>query len=501
MKSLPNLAITLITVLLFSCAATQQTTGPEQEPATPQQQIERALDHPALDVANVGIFVQDPKSRSVIYQQNPHKLFMPASNQKLITAAAALSSLGPEYRYTTKIYADGMITDGVLQGDLYIRGSGDPTLSGRFHDGDITRDLENWADSLSALGIRRIEGDIIADANMFEGDRIGKGWSYDDLSYWYAAQISALSFNDNCLDVTIVPGDSIGAPAKLSYEPETDYITMQNDLITVHADSVTQYDYHREHGTNRMRFFGKISRSEKAIDDYITVHNPALYTATVFSEILAGEGITFNGEVNEVQYGNRVPEYASMEQMVIYKSPPLSRIVEVINKKSQNFYAEQVLKTLGYERYGKGTFDDGIRAVEAFLGGAGIDTEHLNVADGSGLSRRNLITPFQIATVLRTMYTGSHRDVYFSSLPVGGADGTLSGRFRGTAAQHRVSAKTGYVGFVRTLSGYVKTRDDHSLIFSIMVNHYTTNTSLINNLQDTIVTILASHTLEELLNR
>ncbi len=501
MKHLPKLTVAFLTFLLFSCATSRQTTEPAREAATPQHQIDLALEHPALDVANVGIFVQDPRSRHVIYQQNPHKLFMPASNQKLLTTAAALTSLGTGYRYRTNLYADGGVEDGTLQGDLYIRGSGDPTLSGRFHDGDITRDLENWADSLATRGIDRIEGDIVVDANLFGDIRLGKGWAHDDLSYWYAAQVCAISFNDNCLDVTITPGDSIGAPARITWEPETEYITMENELVTAHPDSATEYDYHRKDGTNRMRFFGQISLSEDAIDDWITVHNPALYTGTVFSEILSREGIGIDGTVEEIHYEIEVPAYESMERLVAYDSPPLSEIVEVINKKSQNLYAEQVLKTLGYERYGTGTWDGGSRAVKAFLGANGVDTEHMNIADGSGLSRRNLITPFQIATVLRAMFVGPHWETYLASLPVGGADGTLGRRFRGTAAQNRVSAKTGYVGFVRALSGYVKTQDNHDLIFSIMVNHYTTSTSLINDIQDTIVTILASHTLEELLNK
>ena len=488
--------VLVLSVVFVGCMPMSPHTD---EPVnTVEKLFEPYLNDPALDIANVGIIVQNPATREIIYHRNAHRLFMPASNQKVITTAAALSYLGPDYRFVTKLYTDGRIDDGVLRGNLYIKGSGDPTVSGRFHDGNMTRDLQNWADSLLAAGITKIEGDIIADANMFSDQRLGKGWSYDDLSYWYAAEISALSFNDNCIDVKIAPGDSVGAPAKLEYFPKTVYITMENDLVTVHKDSTTDFDYHREDGTNNMRFFGKISMSKDPFPDYITVHNPALYTTTVFSEILLENGINLHGNIAEIDYKDRIPEYDKMTSLVRYKSPPLSEIIEVTNKKSQNFYAEQVLKTLGYERYGDGSFEGGIRAVKSFLAANGVATDHMNIADGSGLSRRNLVSPFQMATVLRTMYSGKNKEVYLASLPVGGGDGTLSSRFKGTVAERRVLAKTGYVGFVRTLSGFVQTRDNSDLIFSVLVNHYTTNTSVINTFQDNLVTLLAAHTVDEL---
>lgn len=489
--------LAMVLLSIMQCAPFSQK---QVEPVrTIEKLFEPYLDNPALSIANVGVFIQDPKTREVLFQQNAHKLFMPASNQKVITTSAVLSYLGPDYRFVTKIYTDGTTDNGTLNGNIYIKGSGDPTLSGRFHEGDRLRDLENWADSLAERGITRINGDIITDANLFTDGRLGQGWAYDDLSYWYAAETSALSFNDNCIDVRIAPGDSVGAPPKLKYFPQTAYITMENDLVTVHEDSTTKFDYHREDGTNNMRFFGEISMSDEPFPDYITVHNPALYTATVFSEVLLANGISFQGNIGEIDYDHRVPDYDQMTSLVQYKSPPLSKIVEVINKKSQNFYAEQVLKTLGYERYGDGTFDGGIRAVEAFLGSNGVATEHMNVADGSGLSRRNLVSPFQMATVLRTMYSGKYKDVYLATLPIGGGDGTLSTRFKGTVAERRVRAKTGYVGFVRTLSGFVQTRDNEDIIFSVLVNHYTTNTSVINTFQDNIITLVAAHTKEELM--
>ena len=491
--------ILLITLIFAACSSVPGHRNSHHKPLI-DQLIDPYLKDPALQIANVGIFVQDPETRQIIYQRNAHRLFMPASNQKLVTTSAALHFLGPDYHFITQIYTDGTIQNGVLNGDLYIKGGGDPTLSGRFHNDDMTADLRFWTDSLAARGITSMHGNIVADANMFDDNRLGSGWAYDDLSYWYAAEISALSFNDNCLDVLITPGDSVGAPATISYSPQTSYITMQNEIVTADSDSVAHYDYHREDGTNHMRFFGEVRLGHKPIKDYITIHDPALYTATVFSEVLGEKGIQWTGTITKVDYDSLVPDYAGMQRLVQYKSPPFSEIIKVINKHSQNFYAEQTFKTLGFEVAGDGSFRGGRQAVYQFLGDIGVETEHMSVMDGSGLSRRNLIAPFQLGTILRTMYSGNTRDVFLNSLPVGGGDGTLGSRFKGSIAQRRVLAKTGYVGFVRTLSGYVQTSDNHQLVFSIMVNHYVTNTSVINNFQDNVVSLLAAHSLDELLN-
>ncbi len=488
-----------VLVLLAGCAGIPPAT--EKEQAGLEALIEPYLKHPALASAAVGIFIQEPETRRVVYQKNPHALFMPASNQKLITTAAALSELGPEFQFQTQIYADGPIENGVLRGDLYLRGTGDPTMSGRFHHGDTMRDLRNWVDSLKAQGITQITGDVIADANLFDDRRLGNGWEYNDLSYWYAAEICALSFNDNCLNVTITPGDSLGTPANLQYEPNTRYVEVTNNLVTVHPDSITEYDYHRTPGTSRIRFYGSISQSETEINDWVTVHNPALFTATVFAELLEQNGITINGSLREIQYEKgEIPEYSALEQLVNYPSPPLAEIIRVINKRSQNFYAEQVLKRLGYEVTGNGSFGGGIQAVEEFLAEIGVDTEHANIADGSGLSRRNLISPYQLVTVLRHMYESRYREIYTFSLPVGAENGTLEDRLKSPYAAHKVQAKTGYVGFVRTLSGYVRTLDERTLIFSILINHYATNTSVVNELQDTMLTLITSHTYRDLIS-
>lgn len=491
----------LFIVLLFRGCAPEPPAGRQEQTGGLAALSEPYLKHPAFSGATVGIFIQEPETREVVYQKNPHQLFIPASNLKLITTAAALSSLGPDFRFHTWLYGSGPVQHDTLRGDLYIRGSGDPTLSGRFHDKDTTRDLRNWIDSLKIRGIRYIQGDLIADANMFDQQRLGNGWEQNDLSYWYAAEISALSFNDNCLNVLLLPGDSVRAPAKLLYSPNTKYVTVHNDVVTVDKDSVTHYDYHRNSGTNAIRFFGTVSMSEDTVRDAVTIHDPPMYTITVFSELLRAAGIGFSGRLRTIRYArDGVPGYHTMTRLADYRSPPLTEIIQVINKRSQNFYAEQLLKSLGYGVTGHGSFAGGLRAELEFLAGIGVDTEHLHLADGSGLSRRNLVSPYQLVTVLRHMYESEYRDPYLASLPVAGQDASLNHRLLSPFTQDRVLGKTGYVGFVRTLSGFVRTLDGHPLIYSILVNNYTTATGVINDLQDSLLTLIASHTYADLVS-
>ena len=493
--------LTLFTIiltgnLLFSCGTTEAVSEPQPVTTSLDSLFRVYLNHPALQGAQVGIFIQDPETRRVIFGKNPHTLFIPASNQKLITTAAALDILGPEHRFHTDFYAEDSLGEtGVLEGDLYIRGGGDPTISGRFHEDDLTYDLRAWADSLKSDGITGIRGDIIVDANLFHDRPAHPAWENRDLSYWYAAQVSALSLNDNCVNITIRPGDSLGEPAGLGVEPETDYVAVDNRLVTVHEDSLTDYEYYREPGTNHIVFSGRISRSEDRIKDWVTVDDPARFTGEVFRDVLRKQGIAVTGTVLRT---DSIPDYREKVRLFQHQSPPLQEILGVINQRSQNLYAEMVFKMLGFHKKADGSFAGGKAAVESYLAGVGVDTEHMRVSDGSGLSRHNLVSPFQLVTVLRDMYTGDYRREYLQSLSRAGENGTLENRFRGSIADGRVMAKTGYVGSVRTLSGYLDTMDNHRLIFSLMVNNYTTNTSVINELQDSLISIISSKTLGDL---
>jgi len=260
-------------------------------------EIDSMLADSALSNALIGLAIYDITSDSLLYDLNADKLFSPASNLKLFTSAAALEMLGPEYRFKTRFFYTEMVDKkGRLKGDLIISGGGDPLISGRFRD-SITEVLYLWADSLLSYGIKEIKGEIIVDNSFFTGQRLGYGWSWDDLSYWYACPVTALSFNDNCVDLKFLPGEKVGDPAKIILDPETDYIVITNNTITLSAGSEFTLDYYRTPSTNYVEFFGGIAMDDSNQVDYVSVHRPEAYCAHIFSDIMRAKNIDFKGNI------------------------------------------------------------------------------------------------------------------------------------------------------------------------------------------------------------
>lgn len=452
--------------------------------------IDYLINQPRFQPAHFGIYIMEPRTGAIIYSRNAHDLFMPASNMKLITTAATLDILGEDYTYETRIYTDGKIKDGILKGDLWIKGSSDPAISGRYYDGKIEHIFQSWADSLKKLGINKIEGKIIGDDNIFSDQGLGSGWEHNDLSYYYAAKTSGLSYNDNCMDLYFTPGDSIGAPAYIMQKPIPDYMNLKNELTTVHPDSQQSIDFHRYANSDSVRVFGTITIDSDTIVDWVTVNDPTNFFLTGLKKCLKDADIEFDKivDIDKMQISDS--SYDNRQLLFAHNSVKMDTIVHTLNKVSQNFYAETLQKTLGAEVKNKGTNQAGIEVENEWFEDIGIDPASIFIRDGSGLSRHNLVTPFQIGKILQTMKTSPAYNTYLKSLPIGGVDGTLGNRFEGYNVSGHVHAKTGYVGHVRALSGYVTAKNGREYIFSILVNHYPTPTSCINDLQDRIVALL-----------
>ncbi len=466
------------------------------------QSIERVIEDDSFSNAFWGIDVIDVATGRVLYERNARKSFVPASNIKLYTTAAALDVLGPDYQYVTTVWTDGAISEDVLQGNVIVRGSGDPSIGGRFHDGDMLFTLRAWADSLRALGINRIEGNIIGDDDVFDDVPLGNGWSWDDEPYWYSAEISGLTFNDNNVDFEIRSA-SRGAPAEITWEPlNTDYVSVINRTETIHPDSSLDEGYARVRGTNVIEISSSVPQGRTDYES-LTITNPTLFFVHVFRQVLTEAGITVDGEPIDVDDLAVKPDYVGGDLMRIasYTSVPLREIVEVINKRSQNLYAEQVLRTIGAEspmdddRLEPGSARMGVAASINTFVEAGVDTSHFRIADGSGLSRLNLISPRMTTQLLTHMWThadADQREVFLSSLPVGGIDGTLRARFRTGRAFGNVRAKTGTLSGASSLSGFARIRGGRDVVFSIMVNNFTARTSEIRAAQDEIIELITA---------
>jgi D-alanyl-D-alanine carboxypeptidase/D-alanyl-D-alanine-endopeptidase (penicillin-binding protein 4) len=457
-----------------------------------KMELDEIFDDPAFYNAHWGAVIKSLETGEYLYRRNEHKSFIPASNMKLFTTAVALIKLGPDFKYVTGLYTDGEIRGGVLYGNLFVRGSGDPTISGRFTGGDVTKIFRNWADSLKELGIERIKGDIIGDDNFFDDQFMGTGWAWDDETYWYSAHISGLSFNDNCVDLQIFPGDEVGDTAIVKINPETGYVRIINQVITVPPESSNYIDFFRSPGTNVIKVFGRIAINSSPHSESVSVHNPTLYAVTVLKEVFEVKGIEVEGRAVDIDDTVINPDYSRMRRVASYESPPLSEIIKVINKRSQNFYAEQVFRTLGKIFGGEGSTEKSVEVVKNVLLKMGIPPNSISIYDGSGLSRLNIITPFQVVKLLEYMYRHEYFKYFYESLPIAGVDGTLEGRMKHSSAENNVRAKTGYVRYARTLSGYVTTRDGEMLVFSLMTNNYLVPTPVANSIQDMVCIRLAN---------
>ncbi|HSP87253.1 MAG TPA: D-alanyl-D-alanine carboxypeptidase/D-alanyl-D-alanine-endopeptidase, partial [Ignavibacteriaceae bacterium] len=419
------------------------------------------------------------------YKRNEDKLFRPASNMKLFTTAAGLILLGTEYKFSTSLLMNGTLDGSILKGNLIIQGGGDPTISGRFHNGDIYKVFNDWADSLLAIGIDEIEGNIIGDDNLFDDVGLGNGWSWDYETYWFSAPSGAISFNDNCVDI-VVSVDTINYSPKINILPDTKYVTLVNDVSVVSKDTVASLDVHRERGTNIINVFGTIRNRRDSIKTYATVNNPTQYAMVVLKEVLERKGIKIKGYAIDIDDVEESIDFSKMDLLFVHYSPPLKDIVKVINKNSQNFFAEQLLKTIGLEEEGYGTIDNGVKAVSNLLKEMGINPEGLIMVDGSGLSQLNLVSPRHIVSLLNYIFTSNYYIPFYNSLPIAGIDGTLGTRMKSSRAENNVRAKTGYLAYGRSLSGFAYTGDNEPVAFSIIANNFTVPVKLAENIQDLV---------------
>jgi D-alanyl-D-alanine carboxypeptidase/D-alanyl-D-alanine-endopeptidase (penicillin-binding protein 4) len=453
-------------------------------------QMEDIFNDPNFSSANWGVLIQSLQTGEYFYRRNENKLFVPASNLKLFTTAGALEILGPDYTFSTNIYLNGKIDGSILIGDLVVEGRGDPAISGRFYSGDLLKVFNNWADSLLAFGIDEIDGNLIGDDNQFEDKGLGEGWAWDNESYWFSAQSGALSFNDNCVDIIVAVDKKSNLPV-LSMAPDTKYIVPINKVIAVPDDSLTMIDVYRERGTNIVTVFGKIRVSD-SVKTYVSVNNPTQYFMVALKEVFENRGIKVTGFPQDIDDVTKSLNYGTMQKLFTHYSPQLKEIIKAINKNSQNFFAEQLLKTIGLETRNFGSVEFGLVALSQFFKDIGINPEDMNMVDGSGLSRLNLVTPKQIVDLLNYIYQSYNFIGFFNSLPIAGVDGTLGDRMKNAALRGKIRAKTGYLESVRSLSGYAYTGDNEPISFSIMVNNFNVPVKLAENIQDLVCLRIAN---------
>ena len=454
-------------------------------------QLDVIFNHPDFQNAFWGVLVQSMDSGEIIYRQNAEKLFMPASNMKLITAAAALLRLGKEYRFKTRLMALGTINEGTLEGNLLVEGSGDPTIASRFHPNDLFEVFRAWAVKLKSTGIREIRGDIIGDDDAFEDTPLGYGWSWGDVGYGYSAEIGALQFNENAVEIRVSPAAEVNQKAIAEIYPSTGFVQLEVEALTSGKGEGSDLSISRNMGENRIRLGGHIALGKAPAKVEAAIHNPTLYFVGALRQALEKEGIHVGGTALDIDDLPEKPDKRKAAVLLIHESPALEVILNVLLKESQNLYAETLVRILGWEEYGQGTFNAGRRVVQEVLRRMAIPDSFYVMMDGSGLSRYSFLTPDSLLRLFRALYHKPEFSVFFQALPIGGVDGTLRQRMKGSYAENNVHAKTGTIANVRSLSGFVRTQDGEMLGFSMIANHFNASSRQAEYLQDVAVEILA----------
>ncbi len=443
-----------------------------------KKEIDKSLQNSCLNGENAGIKVLSLVRGDILYQRNSDRALIPASNVKLLTSAVALKELGGEYQFLVTVSMDGELKKGILKGNLYLKGYGDPRL--------VSEELWMIVKDIRNLGIKRINGNIIADDTFFDNQIIGAGVSKNAGPEAYNARISALSLNFNTVTVYVDPASREGLRPTVTVDPPTKYMKISNKAKTTFGKKRKKLVVGRVIGEGYDTITVKGTISSPGYHVYVAVSDPTLYTATVFREFLQKEGIWVKGNI----LISKEPE--NVKKLVIHKSRPLSLIIQDMNKISNNFIAEQVLKTAGAEKFGvPGTTKKGLNLVTQFMGSLGYSTSSYTIVDGSGLSRENRLSADQIVDVLKSMYSDfSLWPEFASSLGIMGIDGSLKKRLNGLSKRRYIRAKTGTLNGSNSLSGYIGAGGGEELAFSILVNSKKCSWNKATKIQDDIVSKL-----------
>lgn len=448
-----------------------------------QQMLAEILRSPELGDADVGVHVRSLADGRTVFERNSSKLFNPASNVKLVTTAAALAYLGPSYRFKTIAYRDRAMQGGVVQGNLYIKGFGDPTLT--------DEQLFGFVNEIALGGISEIRGDLVVDDSFFDDVYEGPGWEQELSDRSYAPSMGAFAINFGTFTVRVLPGDSVGADARVKLWPDVPSIEVTSTAVTQGAGSRSRIWVGTSRGDGGkvlVNVRGGVSAGEtQGATFYRRAYHPTLYAGEHLKNMLEMRGVKIKGKVRRGAL-NR-----SGVPVATHFSRPLAEVVSVLNKFSNNFIAEQILKTLGAELRGEpGSWQKGADVLAQFLHEVGVPPGSFVLGNGSGLNDINRLTPEQITRMLDAMFARFEvAPEFIASLAVAGASGTINSRFANSPAVARLRAKTGSLTGVSALSGYVVSKDGEIFAFSVMMNGYTGRTRSMWKVQDRIGNTLA----------
>jgi len=467
--------------LLVGCASLRSVTSPQQRVEALRDTLDAVFADSIFQSTCGSLIVGSLETGQVLYERNSELLIRPASNMKLLTSAAALHYLGKNFSFSTVVLADTLPSEGIIPGNLTIKGYGNPDLT--------TADLDTLAAGLKEMGITTVEGDLVVDVSYFDAEYWGKGWMWDDELEPDEAFISPLSVNDNCIKVIVFPGPVTGDPVIVTSEPTTSFVTITSDATTAEDTVRTRIRVDRlykEERSNTVVVSGIIPVGRSALTRQVTVWRPELYAGTLLKERLEHHSIRVTGSVKV--------GFADADAVELVRHDwPLDSMLLNLNKTSDNLSAESTLKAIAAELTGDpGSAEEGISMVYEFLSMMGIDTTRIRMVDGSGVSHYNLLTTRIIYDLLQAM---AHRadifSTYYASLPIAGTDGSLKNRMQRSSANGALQAKTGTLSAVTSLSGYVETLDGETLVFSMAMQNYVGSSTPYKRAEDRVGSILA----------
>lgn len=483
----PSLVASIFGFLLCALGSTLFAADTE---ATLEQRISTHIAQEKFQAAVWGVKVISLRDGRTIFEHNADKLLIPASNAKLFTGALALDRLGSDFRFRTSLYSTATVSkSGTLRGDLIVCGRGDPTFAARFNEGDYRKSLYPVYRALKTAGVKRITGAIIGDESYFRGPPMGYGWTWDDLQEYYGAETSALTVDDNTIDVAITPGKRIGDPCRIVVKPTTRLLTFINNASTDAPTSRRRIKLDRPVGQNTVYLDGSLPLGSEARLDAIAIHNPARLFVELLAQTLKERKISVSSKRRAIDWRGRLLEpldTARLREVAFVESRPFSEILNVMMKRSQNLYAQLFLLQVGemaLRTRAAGAEDNdpafvptseaaGLAELAAFLDEVGIPKGDVLLQEGSGLTRASLIKPSATVALLEHMRGHPAAAEFIAALPIAGVDGTLQNRMKKTAAEGNLRAKTGTLRYVHTLSGYADTAGGETLAFSLMLNNF-----------------------------
>ncbi len=479
------------------------------------KRLEAVLKKHHAERGHWGILIVSAKTGRPLYARNADQLFSLASNTKLFTAVTAAHLLGLDYKFRTTVESPAEIdAEGTLKGDLILIGRSDPNLSGRAIPYAVKTErpfpptyvLEQIADQLVVKGLKRVEGDIVADDSYLVYDPYPVRWRWGDLTWGYGAPVTALAVNDNVVFLETVPGDKVGDLIIWRFEPPTDFYEVVNRAKTAPARADVKLILDRQPGSRVVKLWGKIALGTPPRGVSLGIEDPALFAASLFRQVLQAKGIEVSGKLRAKHYERTeaepaganameapakppeqeiapapVPQYVLVERL----SLPLIETLKVMLKVSQNLHAEMLLRSIAREKRGEGTLEAGLSVEQEFLTQTvGLDPDEFRLVDGSGLSESNLATPHALVQLLQFIARQPYGATFRTALPVAGEDGTLSDRMVNSTAAGKIQAKTGTLGGVNVLSGYATPEGGEELIFSILGNMHTLKNRLATDVVD-----------------